>query len=199
MAKPSSPSSFRPARHGGAPTPTPFVAHASPWRAALCTLGALGGALLGLWQAGVVGAAPPTYPGAAAVGWAGAVLFATAAGFSVAAACRRGVVIRVDADGITACAWSRRPIPWAAVAGAAVRGDWPQRTLSLELVDPAAYPPDGRWLRWVNRWRLAGYGDLPIVTGVTDRSLAELVAAVRAFAPDRFEAARRPTSRLYAR
>jgi hypothetical protein len=96
---------------------------------------------------------------------------------------RGGPDIRIDEQGIWWRRWSDQVVPWDAVATFHVTGEGRMPFLHLVLVDPAAHPstrPMAKLARLTRAWRR---GDISVTTNATDRSFAELLAAVERFAP----------------
>lgn len=119
------------------------------------------------------------------VGWIGLVLFgACAVGWLVMLATLRGrPLIEVDSGGILWRRWSDAPIPWDAIAEMQTMAMQGQTFLVLRLFEPERYRSTKMLGRLAGINKAMGFGDIAISALGTDRSFAELVAAVQRFAP----------------
>ena len=116
-------------------------------------------------------------------GWACIVLFGLIALVRAGQLYRGGPDIRIDERGIWWRRWSDQVVPWDAVATLHTTGEGRMPLLHLILVDPRAHPstrPMRKLAGLTHDWRL---GDIAVTTNATDRSFAELLAAVERFAP----------------
>ncbi|HEV2817065.1 MAG TPA: STM3941 family protein [Allosphingosinicella sp.] len=159
-----------------------FVARDSAWRLALLLLGAVAFVALGLWIGGLFGPSPK--PGMEWLGWLAAFFFALAPFRLVPRLLDRSDQMIVDRNGIFWRQWSEATIPWSAIRFFSQRSIRGQHFVCLHLKDPAMFPRSGSgaWLAALNR-RL-DFGDVALTVIGTDRSHAELVAAIDRYAPE---------------
>jgi len=116
-------------------------------------------------------------------GWAAILFFGLIALVRAGQLVRGGPDIRIDERGIWWRRWSDQVVPWDAIAALHITGVGRMPFLHLMLVDPAAYPstrPMGKLADLAHASRL---GDIAVTTNATDRSFAELLAALERFAP----------------
>lgn len=158
-----------------------FVARNAPLRLIFLISISIVFVALGLWIAGSFGA--PPRPGREWLGWFAAAFF----GLCALAGARRlfdnGDQIVVDRNGIFWRQWSAMTIPWGAISRFEHRTVRNQHFVAIHLKDPSLFPRDGaaRLLGGLNRGM--GFGDLAISAVGTDKSFAQLLAAVEHFAP----------------
>jgi hypothetical protein len=121
-----------------------------------------------------------------AVGWIAMLFFGGCTAVIAMRFVRGGLAYRIDSHGICDGRWTSTPTPWTAIDGfreVAIRG---HRMLGYDIAD--AYvrqlPWFRRYLAALNRY-LCGFSSALSALG-TDRSLDEIVDAVRIFAPDKF-------------
>lgn len=159
-----------------------FVARNSPGRLFLLLLASLAFVLLGLWVAGVFG--PPPKPGREWLGWLCALFFGLAPFRLVPRLSDRSDQMVIDRNGIFWRQWSEMTIPWSAVRSVSQRSVKGQHFVCVHLKDASMFPRAGAgaWLAGFNR-RL-NFGDVALTVTGTDRSFAELAAAIERFAPD---------------
>ena len=158
-----------------------FIARPSPLRIVLLIALALGFVALGAWIAGLLGPAPR--PGKEWVGWAALLFFGVAAVMGVWRLLDRGDQIVVDSDGLSWKQHSAETIPWAEIDRIEAREIRRQRFLCVFLKAPEKFPAAGWRGAMAAANRGFGFGDLALSTTGTDRSHAELVAAIRRHAP----------------
>ena len=158
-----------------------FVARPSPWRIVLLLAGAAGFVVLGAWIAGLFG--PPPRPGREWIGWAALLFFGLCGAMGVFRLFDRDDQIVVDAGGLYWKQYGAATIPWQDIGRIEARAIKRWRFLCVFLNEPGKFPAAG-WagaLQGANRG--LGFGDLALSTAGTDRSHAELVAAIRRHAP----------------
>lgn len=160
-----------------------FVARDSPWRLSLLLLAAIAFVAAGLWIAGLFGPSPR--PGMEWFGWLVAFFFALAPFRIVPRLLDRSDQMIVDRNGIYWRQWSETTIPWSAIRFFSKRSIRGQHFVCLHLKDPSMFARAGAlgWLAAFNRG--LNFGDVALTVTGTDRSHAELVAAIDRYAPDR--------------
>lgn len=96
----------------------------------------------------------------------------------------REPVLEIDGRGILWRRWSGERIPWTAIERWSARGAVGMPYVTLWLREPERHPARtiSRLVSHANR-RL-GFGHLTLSTGGTNRTMPELIAAVRAYAPE---------------
>lgn len=164
-----------------------FVAYNSRWRLALILLGALGVIGLGLWMGGIFGAPPHSrrYPDGEifVVGWFSALI----AGLCTFAIVKRLVdpkeQLRIGPSGVRYPSWSENTVPWSEITDVTVWCYKRQKMIVLHLLNPDRFPGRGLagTLASANR-KLTG-GDISLNLTGTDRSFAEVMAAIERFKP----------------
>lgn len=116
------------------------------------------------------------------------VLFGLLAIVNLKATMNPGVSLEISSLGILSRRWSDDLIPWSEVEAVHIwrhRGD---HRIVLRLRDPDRFPTSrelGRSAAFANR-ALTG-GDVPISLGGTDRTVAEAMAAVTRWIPDKVQ------------
>jgi hypothetical protein len=160
-----------------------FVARDSPWRLALLLLAAVTFVALGLWIAGLFGPSPK--PGMEWFGWLAAFFFALAPFRLVPRLLDRSDQMIIDRNGIYWRQWSETTIPWSAIRHFSRRSVRGQHFVCVHLKDPSMFPRAGAhaWLAAFNR--RFNFGDVALTVTGTDRSHAELVAAIDRYAPEK--------------
>jgi hypothetical protein len=160
-----------------------FVARDSPWRLCLILVGAVAFVAGGLWIAGLFGPSPK--PGMEWFGWLAAFFFALAPFKLVPRLLDRSDQMIIDRNGIYWRQWSETTIPWSAIRFFSQRSIRGQHFVCLHLKDPSMFPRAGAlaWLAAFNR--SLNFGDVALTVTGTDRSHAELVAAIDRYAPER--------------
>lgn len=155
-----------------------FVARHDRGSLILYLLVAIVGIVLGLLM---IGAQSPR-PGQEVAGWVVVALCGLAAGVIADQIFDEPVWIVIDRDGILARQWSDAVIPWRAIRDIRIRSFRWQRFVCLYLHDPSLCRSG--WLRRLLRGlnRAMGYGDASISASGTDRSFAELEAAIDRYA-----------------
>ncbi|MES2059276.1 MAG: STM3941 family protein [Pseudomonadota bacterium] len=163
-----------------------FVAHVSRWRAALLVFGALVFVAGGVFVVQTKGLNDPR---ALVTGWLGALFFGACALVGARQLFRSGPVMEIDARGILWRRWSDERIPWSAIARAEAMSLRRQRFLALWLQDPEQYRSTHLLGRVAGVNKSMGFGDIALSVSGTDRSFADLVAAIERYAPEsHFEA-----------
>ena len=158
-----------------------FVARNAPLRLLVLMAASIGFVALGLWIAGTFG--PPPRPGREWIGWLAGTFF----GICAVAFTRRlfdnGDQIVVDRNGIFWRQWSSMTIPWGAIKSFEQRTVRNQHFVAIYLKDASLFPRGeaAQLLGGLNKG--LGFGDLAISAVGTDKSFAELLAAVEHFAP----------------
>lgn len=161
----------------------PFVARNSAGRAVLLLLATLGMFVLGAYLAGLP-ASGLNFDDPNLRQLVGMILMFPSALFAVAwirlLVDRRPQVV-IDQRGIYLSGWSADIIPWSAVKEwreSAVHGS---KMVRVDLNDAAAFEPSGSLGRSRSVLKASGLGDLFLSMTNTDRSHADLVAALRRF------------------
>ena len=158
-----------------------FVARPAPFRILFIVLGAIGFVLLGAWIAGLFG--PPPRPGQQWAGWLAIAFFGLCAVVSARRLFEHQDLIVVDRNGLYWRRWSQATIPWSAIEWIEPRTVRRNRFLCIHLKDRSQFPT-GRLTAWGSAAnRSLGYGDFAMTTLGTDRTLDELLAALRRHAP----------------
>lgn len=160
-----------------------FVARNAPGRIVLLLFASVGFVALGLWLAGAFGPSPK--PGREWLGWLCALFFALAPFKLVPRLSDRSDQMVIDRNGIFWRQWSETTIPWSAVRSVSQRSVKGQHFVCLHLKDASMFPRAGAgaWLAGLNRG--LKFGDVALNVTGTDRSFADLVAAIERFSPPR--------------
>ena len=162
-----------------------FVALPSRWRLALMALGAAAFVAIGLWMAGMFGAAPRTdrYSADAtnAIGWICVAFFALCGVAIVRRLFDTRAQVRIGPHGILWVRLSDRTIPWSDITDITEWSHRGQRMIILHLRDPARWPPRGVSALLAGANRALTGGDVAISLTGTDRSFDEAVAAIGRF------------------
>jgi hypothetical protein len=168
-----------------------FVARNSPGRVLLLVLLSLCFAAASAWVAGALG--PPPAPGKVWAGYLGIVFFGLCAPVLFRRLFDRDDQIVVDDQGIFWKQWSQRTIPWLAIQAIERRRVRSEQFVCLTLDDPSRHPSDGLLGRLAGTNRTFGFGHVAITMQGTDKSIAEMIAAIERFSP---EGPRAPQLRL---
>jgi hypothetical protein len=158
-----------------------FVARPAPFRILLLLLGSLCFVALGIWFAGLLGAAPK--PGREWVGWLSILFFGFCFILGISRLFDRSDAIVVDQDGLFWRERSDATIPWSEIQAIESRAIRRQRFICVYLKDARLYPPTTFLGRLGNASRNMGFGDIALSTTGTNRSLRELRDALQRFAP----------------
>jgi hypothetical protein len=158
-----------------------FVARPAPFRMLLLLALSLGFVVLGFWIAGLLGPVPR--PGREWVGWLSIAFFGLCFIFGIGRLFDRDDQIVVDRDGVI---WRQRSdarIPWSEIRSVRSFTIRRQHLLSIDLKEPALFPPTTLLGRLGNANRSLGFGDVVISTAGTNRSFRDLRAAIERYAP----------------
>lgn len=162
-----------------------FVALPSRWRIALLLLGAAAFVVVGLWMAGVFGAAPESrrYPHemTVAIGWVCAGFFGLCGAAVTLRLFETRAQVRIGARGIHVARWSDETMPWSEIARVSEWSFRGQRSIILHLRDPKRFPGRGLSARLAAANRVLTGGDIAISLTGTDRSVDEALAAIARF------------------
>lgn len=156
-----------------------FEAHASRWRLILLLAGSLGFVALGVFLLTI----DPPSTKRTLVGWAAIVVFGAFFLIGLPRLKDQGAVIRVDQRGIWWKRWSGDTIPWSAIERISVGEIRGQRFACLFLRDPRAYPSSTFVGKLAAANKAMGFGDVALTASSTDKSFADLMAAIERFAP----------------
>lgn len=164
-----------------------FVAHPSPWRAALLSLGCVAFVVIGLWLAGLFGPIPASNRYSPALtlvaGWCSVVFFGLCGMMWVRAIFRKKDVLRIGSAGVRSTQWSGQTIPWSEIVDVTTWSYQGQMSIVLHLKDRTRFPGRGlaAMLAGANR-QLTG-GDIFISLTGTDRRTEDALCAIERFRP----------------
>lgn len=158
-----------------------FVAKPSPWRMALLFAVAIAFVVGGAWLAGLLG---EEYPhGREWLGWLCIVFFGICGAIGARRMFDREDVLRMGPTGLWYRHWSDDLIPWREITSVGVWEYKRQRTILLNLVDPARFPSSTLLGRLAGANRALTGGDIAISLTGTDRTFDDAMAAIRAYRP----------------
>lgn len=160
----------------------PFVACVSPGKlTALLVLG------LVMVAAALVAALLPDVDVVSHVlAWVGVAFFSLCVLAIVRQLFRTGPVLEIGPEGLLWRRWSAERIPWAAFVRAAETSMQRQRFVSLWLRDPECHRSTTAMGRLAGANKAIGFGDITLAATGLSCSHAEILAAVRANAPQLF-------------
>lgn len=164
-----------------------FVACPSRWKIALIMSGGLVFVGLGLWMAGMFGAAPASHRYSPELvrltGWVAVGFFGLCCVVAAGRLFDKREQVRIGPDGIRARHWSDQTIPWAEIVEITTWSYRRQTSIILHLRDPSLFPGRGvaGLLSGANRG-LTG-GDVAVSLTGTDRTTEAALAAIAGFRP----------------
>ncbi len=164
-----------------------FEARVSPFKTGMLVVGALGFVVAGIWM--IRSGDPQLIKGvvpAYVAGWAATLFFGAMALVGGRQLFRSEPVLRIGREGVRWSRWSDSVIPWAAIERASEMSIQRQRFVALWLRDPGAYRSSTLMGRLQGANKAMGFGDIALTTQGTDRRFDDMVAAVRAHAPQLF-------------
>jgi len=156
-----------------------FVANVSRRRTALLVLGAVVFVAIGFLML----RAPGHDIFRLLSGWAAILFFGLCGLIGLSQLFRSGPDIRIDERGIWWRRWSDQRIPWSAITAFYTASVGRTSFLCLKLADRDAYPSTRVLGKFAGLNRASGFGDIAVGVTGTDRSFAELIAAVERVAP----------------
>ncbi len=149
-----------------------FVAKPSKVRIALLLLGALAFVTAGLNMIGVFGTPPDSHRYSPAlikfVGWASILFFGAAVPISIRMFFDTQDQLRFDAHGIYWKRWSAQTIPWSEITDIGVWEFKRQKSIILNLRDPARFPSTTMMGKLASANRALTGGDIALTLAGTD-------------------------------